>query len=594
LSLVRDIMSGLGLARRGRVIAGAHPSDDNGWWGGALRGTSAAGVEVDEWLALGLSTFWCCVSSISADIAKLPVHLYMRAEDDGGYRERVRDHPAADLMSLEPNEESTAFTLRESLIRDALVWGGGFAEVERTRAGDPLKLWWLKPWRMGLRRLTSGLLVYEYVDDDGRTKRLAPEDVVHVRGLGDSLRGWSVVRFARETIGGVYAVEQYGRRFFGNGGHPSAVLEHPGKLGEAALKHLRESFEEIHNGPDKAHRLAVLEQGMKLSKWSVPPEDGQFLQSRQFNVAEICRWFRFPVHKAGDLSRATFSNIEQQSLDYLGDCLHPWMVRVEQEFSRKLLRPDERRAMYFEHLASALLRTDLKTRSEAYDKAIKGGWMSPDEVRAAENRPPIADGKGNIFLVPVNMTTPATLKAQEEKVLAGEDEPADPAAPAPKPADPAADPSDPPQDAQRARLLTAACEGQHEVVAAALRRLARTLGDKAKRAAKDEASWSEFGGVLADQVPAQRELLPAVEAALDVGARLVPGGCTTPAVGLAGALARAWCDRSVELAGALAAADAGEVAGWERSRPDAEAGELVRALARTVVGAWSPQEVDRG
>ncbi len=590
MGLVRTIMSGLGIEGRARVTPGAHPSDDGGWWGRTLRGPTSAGIDVDEWVALSMSTVWCCVGAIAADVSKLPVHLYQR-EDGDGYRTRVRKHPAAVLLQLAANSEASVFTVRELITSWALLWGNGCAEIERNRRGDPIALWPLKPWRMWVRRL-NGEVVYDYLDEDGKSKKLPAEDVLHIRGLGGhTLCGFSVVRFAREAMGGVYAVDEYGRRFFGNGGQPSAILSHPGTIGREARIGIRDDFDAMHQGPDRSHNVAVLEEGMTLEKWSVPPEDGQFLQTRQFNVPEICRWFRFPPHKAGDLTRATFSNIEQSSLDYLGDTLQPWMVRWEQELNRKLLTPTQQDRLYFEHLADAILRTDVKSRSEAYDKAIKGGWMSPDEVRSAENRPPIPNGAGRIWLVPTNMTTPAKLKADEDKALEG-DEPTNPTPPAP-PADPPPGERDP--AAERSRLVAIACNGQLEVVAAALRRLGRTLGDKAQRAAKREADWTEFrAAVLTDIEPARRELLPAVEAALAIASELASGRSSTPAPALAGELAAAWCERSVELAGGLPAEKAEQLGTWDRTRPEREAGELVRALAHSVTGAWRPEEDDRG
>ncbi len=481
--------------------------------------STPAGVEVDEFKAMNLSTVWSCVTGISVDVAKVPVHIYKRLTPAG--RERMIKHAAAKLLLRRPNDDMNAISFRETLQSHALNWGNGYAEIERDGAGRPLAMHIMRPDRVAVKRI-NGKIWYEYTSASGRKTSIPAEDVFHLKGLSfDGMVGYPVIRVAANSVGASLAADSYSANFFAKGAIPSGVLTHPKTLKQPAAERIRQEWQEIHGGPDPEFRVAVLEEGMKFEPMQMPLEDAQLLQTRQFAVAEICRWYRYPPHKAFDLSRATFSNIEQQDLSYSGDTLMPWWVRWEQESNEKLLMPSQKDSLYFEHLIDAVLRTDIKTRYESFGVALDRGWMNRDEVRERENMNPLPNGEGQIFTVQLNQTTTTALKnAQDGK-------PADPNAPASTPAndpnaDPAADPANPAADPNAARS-----KEQHEPIAALAQRIARAHvpvlqaayggllrveADKARRAAKrgELRSWSaEFYRGHRDQVGAA--LFPAVE-----------------------------------------------------------------------------------
>lgn len=406
----------------------AHQSDlvgsDTGWWSGPLGGKTKAGTPMDEWKAMNLATVWTCVEGISSDVAVLPLPLYRRLA--GGGKEKARDHPVFRLLTY-PNPRMTGLSVRETLLAHALNWGRGIAEIERDGEGRPLGIWPLRP-DCARPETRKGELFWRYTKTSGEAVMLPDADVFHVHGLGfDGITGYNVIRMARESMGAAAAADEYAQRFFGNGALPATLLKHPGKLKAEGAKNLRESFREIYGGLENSSGMAVLEEGMTLEKFSIPPDEAQFLETRQFHVSEICRWYRYPPHKAGDLSRATFSNIEQQDLSYGTSCLLRWFVRIEQEITRKLLRTEEQGEYFAEHTFNAFLRADVKTRFLAYKIGRDGGWLSADDVREMENQNPLPGGQGKIYSVALN-TVPADTLLDKD----GDDAPVAPAPPAPR------------------------------------------------------------------------------------------------------------------------------------------------------------------
>jgi hypothetical protein len=232
-------------------------------------------------------------------------------------------------------------------------------------------------------------------------KKYDPSDVLHVRGLGfDGLVGYSVVTMARESMGLTAATERYGSAYFGNGAVPQTVIMLKGTIKDGGKK-LKESWNDQHQGPSKARGTHVLENGSDIKTIGVPPEDSQFLATRQFQTIEICRWFRMPPHKQMDLTRGTFSNIEHQAIEYVTDCLLSWMVAAEMEILHKLTKTEGEDDIYVEHMARGLLRGDILTRYRAHAVARQWGWSSANDVREEEGMNPI-DG-GDTYLSPVNM-----------------------------------------------------------------------------------------------------------------------------------------------------------------------------------------------
>ncbi len=361
-------------------------------WAGGRRTT--AGEMVSASSALGLSAYYACLRNISEDVAKLPAVVYERVARG---KNPAPKHPLYRLVHDEWNPGMSAFAGREVLTHYALAWGGGVAEIVRDGMGVVRALYPIHPSRVRIRREAGVLRYFVNVTGwDGDAKKVGwipfdSGDLLHLHGLGpDGHTGYSVLSLASETIGLGLAAQRFGAAFFGNGTQLGGVLQHPQKLGKEALAHLREFFNTEHQGPDKAWKPAILEEGMEWKPTGIPPRESQFLESREFGVEEIARWFRMPPHKIGHLNRATFANIEHQGIEYVTDTLMPWLVRWEQEYARKLFPttgPEVGR-YFVEHVVAALMRGDYVSRTNGYRIAIASGWMKPNEARELENMNP--------------------------------------------------------------------------------------------------------------------------------------------------------------------------------------------------------------
>ncbi len=442
---------------------------DRGWHGlgsGSDLSTKA-GVKVGPDSVMSFSAVYACVRNLSEDLGKLPFILYQQTADG---RERAVNDPLYTLLRTTPNPEMTAMNFRQTITAHAMLWRGGYAWIERDQVGRPIALWPLHPGRVSPKRTKTKekRLYWEVRSEAGKPWTFEDDDMFHIEGLGfEGIIGYSVASRAKESLGIYGAVEQFAATFFGNGSTVSGVLEHPGKLSAEARTLMRGGWEDIHQGSNNAHRVAILQEGTKYAKIGIAPEEAQFLESRQFQIEEVCRWLRVPPHKIQHLARATFSNIEHQGIEYVVDSLGAWFVRWEQETTRKLIMTE---GQYAEHLADALLRGDNKSRFEAYGLALSQGWMTRDEIRARENLNPYPDGMGKVPLVPVNMASLAN-------VIAGK---VDPAAAS----DPAKDPAPTPAPAPTRALVRV-----FEDVAA---RMIRKESQAARRAAKKPAEFSAW------------------------------------------------------------------------------------------------------
>lgn len=391
------------LERRNWLVSQDPPDNFGTLFGGV---DTSSGVQVTEQGALQMTAVFSCVRILAETVASLPLILYERLP--GGGKERAMDYPLYGLLHDAPNPEMTSFELRETLMGHLATWGNGYAEIEADRNGAVLALWPLRPDRMTVERVGIAL-VYRYkltkADSQGRIEVLLPADrVLHIRGLGfDGIMGYSPIALARQAVGLGLATEKFGSSFFGNGARPGGVLEHPGKLGLNAYKNLRDTLEQRHGGIEKAMRLMILEEGMKYTAMGIPPEDAQFLETRKFQVNEIARLFRVPPHMVGDLDRATFSNVEQQSIDFVIHTIRPWLVRWEQAIAQRLLLARERNRYFAEFLVEGLLRGDTASRYQSYAIGRQWGWLSADDIRERENMNPLPDGEGGMYLVPLNM-----------------------------------------------------------------------------------------------------------------------------------------------------------------------------------------------
>ena len=377
-----------------------------------INNQATSGVSVTEYSATKYSAVLACVRVLAETVASLPLHVYRRLKNG---KEKATDHYLYDILHTQPNPELTSFEFRELQMVYLALWGNAYAEIEYGNDGKIKGLWPLRPDLMQVRRV-NGELVYEYQSQAVGRKYYPAQRILHIRGLStDGIVGVSMIRLARDAIGLGLAAEEYGARFFANDARPGIVLEHPGTLSKEALKNLKKSWENEHRSLSNKHRIAILEEGMKVHEVGIPPEDAQFLEIRKFQVNEIARIFRVPPHLIGDLEKATFSNIEQQSIEFVVHTIRPWLVRWEQAIMRDLFSPDDRKEYFAEFLVDGLLRGDIKSRYEAYSIGRQNGWLSADDIREMENMNPLPDGTGKIYLIPLNMIPVNTITSGGSK-----------------------------------------------------------------------------------------------------------------------------------------------------------------------------------
>lgn len=375
-----------------------------------LFGRTTSGKPVNERTAMQTTAVYACVRILAEAVASLPLHVY-EYQDDGG-KKLVHDHPLYYLLHDEPNPEMTSFVFRETLMSHLLIWGNAYAQIIRDGAGRVLGLYPLLPDKMDVQRDDRGNIYYVYSrnsDENPMFKeygniKLKAEDVLHIPGLGfDGLIGYSPIAMAKNAVGMTLACEEYGASFFANGANPGGVLEHPGVLKDPSK--VRESWNSVYRGVNNAHKIAVLEEGMKYQQIGIPPEEAQFLETRKFQINEIARLYRIPPHMVGDLDKSSFSNIEQQSLEFVKYTLDPWVIRWEQSLQRSLLLPGEKGKYFIKLNVDGLLRGDYQSRMNGYAVGRQNGWFSANDIREMENMNPIPDEEGgNLYLVNGAMT----------------------------------------------------------------------------------------------------------------------------------------------------------------------------------------------
>ncbi|WP_237172636.1 phage portal protein [Paenibacillus lutimineralis] len=339
------------------------------------------------------------VRILSETIASLPLPVY-RKEQDGG-RTSI-DHPISDLLQGNPNPKMTAFTFRETMMAHILLWGNCYAEIEYNDQGIITALWPIPPHRVEMWDTAAGDTFYRVSTKDGIQKNIPDYAMFHIPGLGfDGRKGMSVIEWARQAVELGLATEQFGAEFFANGTNVGAVATHPSTMSDGAFQRLQKSLQEKYEGLGKAHRLLLLEEGMTFSKNTIPPNDAQFLETRKFQISEIARIFRIPPHMLADLERATFSNIEQQSTDFLIHSVRPWLVRWEQTIRWKLFMEEERKRYYAEFKFEGLLRGDSAARASFYKEMMAMGAYSINMVLEKENENQIPGGDQRF--IPLNM-----------------------------------------------------------------------------------------------------------------------------------------------------------------------------------------------
>jgi len=376
------------------------------WFGGA---TSAAGITVTADSARRIAAVWAAVKIISESVASLPCFVYKRRPDGKG-KDKQLNNPLHRLLHNQPNPWQTSFEWRDMMQGHLCLRGNAYSEILYDGRGGIRALIPRHPDRMRVYDISNEAigeqpLVYEYQPAVGPARFLFADEVLHLKGMSDDgLVGLSPIHEFRETLGLAIGTESYAARFFGNNANPGGVLTHPKTLSAPAIERLRSQWGQRHQGVESAHQFTILEEGMTWTAVGINPKDSQLIDSRKFSVTEIARIFRVPPHMIADLDRATFSNIEQQSIEFVVHSLRPWLVRWEQRLAAALLTPREQAdGLLIEFNVDGLLRGDIKSRYDAYAVGRQWGWLSPNDVRGLENMNPRDDGSGDAYHEPLNM-----------------------------------------------------------------------------------------------------------------------------------------------------------------------------------------------
>ncbi len=344
---------------------------------------TSSGVSVTATSAMRCTAVRAAVQTIAEAVGQLPVHAFDRAT-----KERDPADPVAGLFNGVANEWTSGSDLREMLTADALLHGDGLAAIVRSSDGEPRELIRFLPGTVTIKADAYGGPVY--VRDNRELNRA---DVLHIRAPSrDGLKGEAPVQQAREAIGLALLLEAHTANLFANGAQPGGVIQVPGALGDEGLKKMRIAWQAAHQGADKAGKTAVLWDGATYNAMTFDPVSSQLLELRKFAIAEIGRAFSIPVTFLGDLEKATWSNAESMNRQFLQMTLLPWLKRWEGEIALKLFTPDQRATTYAEFMTDGLLRADFAARMAGYSAAISARFLSPNEARAAENRPPYDDG----------------------------------------------------------------------------------------------------------------------------------------------------------------------------------------------------------
>ncbi|MBR1812837.1 MAG: phage portal protein [Lachnospiraceae bacterium] len=375
-------------------------------------GSSVSGKSVNARSAIQVSTVYACIRVIAETVASPPFAVF---EVDKSGSQKALDHPLYRILHDEPNPEMTSFVWREAMLTHLLLWGNSYSQILRAGRGNIVGIYPLLPDRMEVDRDDKGKLTYTYSTTSGQTVKLRPEDVLHIPGLGfDGIMGYSPIAVERNAVGLSIAAEEFGSKFFSNGATPSGILTHPNTVKNP--KALRESWMEAYGGSSNSNRVAILEEGMSFTRISMPNNEAQFLETRKFQVSEICRIYRVPPHMIADLEHATFSSIEHQSIDFAVHCIRPWLIRIEQSINRALFTEKEKGRFYCQFNLDGLMRGSYKERMEGYAIGRQNGWLNANDIRDLENMNPIPEEDGgNAYLVNGNMI-PISLAMQPRQI----------------------------------------------------------------------------------------------------------------------------------------------------------------------------------
>jgi len=374
-------------------LTGGNPQSPQPWLQ-KLFGTTvtSSGMAVDEDTALKYSAVWAAVNIISGAIGSLPLLTYQRV---GEGKERAATHGVYSLLRTRPNPFMDAATLRETLQAHVMLWGNGYAEIELNGAGRPIALWPLLPNKV-VPDIEDGKVIYKIQTDTGEVK-LPYSQVLHIKGLGfDGIKGYSVIQYAAENMALGLAAEKNAASFYGNDSSPMGILTTESSLKADTKDEIEKQWEKKHKGLDRRYRVAILHSGLKFQSVGIPAKDAQLLESRKHGISDIARWFNIPPHMLADLDKATFSNIEEQGIDFVRWTLNRWLTKWTMECDFKLFLLPERSRFYTEFLTEALLRGNTESRYKAYQIGLGGnnnpGFITINEVRSKENLPPVPRG----------------------------------------------------------------------------------------------------------------------------------------------------------------------------------------------------------
>jgi HK97 family phage portal protein len=377
--------------------------DADGWFVDWLIGGSktVSGEAISSTTALKVVAYFAAMRAICEDIAKVPLILYRRAPDGG--KKKLAAHPTHKLLHDAPNPEMSAMSFRETLTQHAINKGNGYAEIERAGA-RPVALWPIDPDRVAVKRDDDKNIVYEIRQPDtGGTRTLSMDNVFHLHGLGyDGLVGYSLAKLAAEDLGAALAAVKGSAATFGSGSRPGGLLKTLKKLEDVAIERLRAQWEAMYAGADNKHKTAILEEGMDFIPISATNKDAQYLELQMYLVEVMARLLRVPPTKIGHNVGGRYSNPEQLAIDYVGDAIHPWAVRWEQEIQRKLILPVTESSLFAEHLLDGLMRGDAAARSARQKTLFYMGAITINEIRAQENMNPLTEG-GDVHWMQVNL-----------------------------------------------------------------------------------------------------------------------------------------------------------------------------------------------
>lgn len=368
--------------------------------------TTTAGVIMDEGAALALSAYYSGVQLIATTIASMPLDIIKRTKTRGSLVDE--DHYLNDLLQRSPNPLWTAFQWKERQITDVIQWGNAYNYVERWEGDNDAQvryIWPLAASQVTPRFRKDGVKEYVYqAANQFETTRIFQEwEMLHIPGGAyNGLLGKSVIAYARQSLAFSSATERFGTAFFGNNGVPGAIIKHPAQLDFKAKRRLEWEWEERNKGPRNARRVTVLDENMDYVPIGVPPEDGQFLQTRQFQVREIARWLRVPPHMLYDQDPQAWS-VESQGLDFLTHTITPWTDRIVGPSESSLFTDWERRSLSLRFNAERLLAMDKKTRFEVYSQGRNMGFYTLNDLMRAENRPLLDPEIGDMRIGPSTM-----------------------------------------------------------------------------------------------------------------------------------------------------------------------------------------------